>query len=114
MEEKKSCPMFVDYVRECSKHIGIVPEVNTVELCTTEKYTTCPFYKSLSKSCPVCELLDRCPIFKELSNKDFDTFVQITEDYCLSEKKMDCERFKIKKSGDKPPPDLMPDGSKLK
>jgi hypothetical protein len=114
MEEKNFCPMFSDYVRECMKHFSIVPEVNTVEFCTTEKYTDCPFYKSINKLCPVCEMLDRCPIFKHLSIKDFDKFVQVTKDYCLSEKKMACERLNIFKSGDMPPPDLMPDGSKLK
>ena len=111
MENGINCPMFVDYVRECMDYIQIVSEVNTMKFCVTVEFKNCPFYKAVKKIGCVCEMLVICPIYKKLSIKDFDKFLQITKDFCLSENNANCERLKIKKTGNTPPADLMPDGS---
>lgn len=108
------CPMFVDYARECQYKIGFLP-VETNKYCSTEKYKQCPFYIAINELGYVCKYLKQCPAFEHFKTVNFDDFVDIANTYCLSEKNNhNCKRFKIRKRGDMPPFDLMPDGSMFK
>ncbi len=116
MKEKTEqyCPMYVDYVRECMDYIRIVSKVCTMKFCIgEEKYDNCPFYRTVNKIGCVCEMVSICPIYKEFSYKNFDKFMVFTKNYCLSENNINCERLKIKKAGNAPPIDLLPDGTKF-
>jgi hypothetical protein len=105
--------MFVDYVRECMDFITLVKEINTTLYCASEQYQNCPFYKSIKKIGCVCEMVSVCPMYKNLSIRDFDRFKEICRNYCLSDNNVNCVRYKMRKSGNTPPPDLMPDGGML-
>ncbi len=107
------CPKFIDSTRECRKDIESLP-TDTLVFCTTERYLECPFYILLEKKGPACENIPICVVFKNFCLGDFEAFVKITKDYCLTEKNVECKRYIIKKSGQKPPDDLLPDGTSLK
>jgi hypothetical protein len=106
------CPMFKDYVRECYKKIGYMPQ-DSYDYCTNESYTKCPFYRKVNNIGVACPNIDKCPIFKMFSMGNFAKFVEITEKYCLSEHSKECARYKIKATGQTPPPTLLPDGASL-
>jgi hypothetical protein len=52
-------------------------------------------------------------MYKHFAIGDFEEFVAITKNYCLSENKVNCKRYQAKKSGKTPPPNLLPDGNFL-
>jgi hypothetical protein len=107
------CPFFIDFVRECVQEIDLVPMVNTTLLCSTERYPECPFYVTLKKTGPVCEMVSQCIMFKKISIEDFSFFIDMTKAYCLSHNNVSCERYKMKKSGSVPPFSLTPDGTTI-
>ncbi|MFH1062463.1 MAG: hypothetical protein V1747_06210 [Candidatus Omnitrophota bacterium] len=108
------CPMYVDYSRDCQYKIGFLP-LDTGLYCSNDKYTQCPFYIAINGLGHVCKYLKQCPTFEHFKAENFDAFIEIANKYCLSEKNNNnCKRFKIRKRGDIPPFDLMPDGSMIK
>ncbi|MBU1087991.1 MAG: hypothetical protein KKD05_10825 [Candidatus Omnitrophica bacterium] len=108
------CPLFVDYARECQYKIGFLP-IDTGSYCSTEKHQQCPFYIAINDLGYACKYLNQCPAFEHFKSVDFDEFLALVNKYCLSEKNNSyCKRFKIRKRGNIPPFDLMPDGSIFK
>ena len=104
--------MYVDCVRECRYKIGFAPK-NTFLYCVTEKFKECPFFKTLNKVGSYCEYVDKCPAYRHLGIGHFETFVEITNKYCLSENNLNCERFKLRKAGKEVSEYLLPDGTRL-
>lgn len=107
------CPMHVGHTRACQDKIGFVP-INTLQYCVTERYKECPFFKTLNNIGYHCAYLANCPAYKHFQIGDFEIFVEITTKYCLSENNINCERFKLKKTGKEVPEHLLPDGGKIK
>ena len=107
-----NCPMFVDFVRECSNKIGFIPN-DTYTHCTNDSYKDCLFYKAINNISYHCENIFKCPAFKYFGMNNFKKFEEITQKYCLSENNQNCARYKIKKSGQIPPPNLLPDGNSI-
>ncbi|MFH1653407.1 MAG: hypothetical protein ABIE74_05065 [Pseudomonadota bacterium] len=112
-QEGRQCPLYEDHVRSCVEYIRSVKEISTLGFCVSEKHEECPFYRSIKKIGSVCEMVERCPIFKALSIKDFELFRETTKEYCLSQNNIRCKRYILKKAGKDIPLNLMPDGSKL-
>lgn len=110
---KMNCPMFVDYTRECLDKIGFLPQ-NTLGYCQTDKHQECPFYKTLNNIGFHCECVKKCDAYKYFGISDFEKFVEMTKRYCLSKNNINCERFKLRKTGEAVPEDLLPDGSRKK
>jgi len=106
------CPMFVDYCRECLDKIDFSPQ-NTFDYCQTDNYKECPFFETLNNIVSHCEFIKKCVAYKYFGVSDFEKFVEITKRYCLSENNVNCERFKLKKSGEVVPESLLPDGSRI-
>ncbi len=104
----KSCPMFIDNTRECIKEIEFLPS-NTLDFCLNSKFADCPFYKIIKKE-KVCENISKCPMFRHFEVQQFDAFVRISNAFCTSKNYPKCQRYQLKKSGQKVPDDLMPDG----
>ena len=74
-----------------------------------------PIYLAINKIGYVCKYFKQCPAFDHFKADNFDIFVDIANDYCLSEKNnLNCKRFRIRKKGDFMPSNLMPDGSTFK
>jgi len=108
-----NCPMFIDYTRECLDKIGFSPQ-NTFDYCQTDKHKECPFFRTLNNIDFHCECIEKCAAYKYFSISDFEKFAEITKRYCLSENNVNCERFKLRKSGEVVPENLLPDGNWIK
>ena len=107
-----TCPLYNDFTRECLDYFdGLL--YNTYEYCESSDYNKCPFYKAIKKEGPVCDNIFNCPFCKLLSNADFNKYKNILDDYCLTEKYKECERWKKKNVGKKVPDNLFPDGTVL-
>ena len=106
------CPMYTDYTRDCVVKIGFLPQTS-LDYCETEKYEKCPFFKTINNIGLHCEYLNKCPVFKHFGIHDFEQFVKMTDKYCLSKNRVNCERFKLRKAEKEAPEDLLPDGTKL-
>lgn len=107
------CPLFVDCTRECMTEVASLP-ADTLEFCTTERYVDCPFYRRVKKIGLVCECVSGCPAYDFLKVGDFEEFVLIAKQYCLSENNRQCQRYILRQQGKPVPQDLLPDGSKRK
>ena len=81
-----SCPLYIDYTRECIREIEIIPN-NTLEYCTSSKYKKCPFYRIIKKEKNICECIKKCAAFKQ--------------------------RYVLKKKGGNVPDDMHPSGGKF-
>ncbi len=108
-----SCPLFVDFTRECIKEVEFTP-TDTTEFCATEKYVDCPFYRLLIKKGDVCKNIGKCPAFKNFQVGDFNKFVEISNRFCTSKNHVSCKRYITKESGQPVPISLHPDGSFVK
>lgn len=107
-----SCPLFIDFTRECIEEVEVLPS-NTFSFCTTKYFSNCPFYIVLKEKRPVCKHIKSCPFYKEISIGDFEEFSKITNDYCLLKDSSACARYKEKESGNTPSLKLHPNGSVL-
>lgn len=107
-----TCPLFVDFTRECIEEIESIPP-NTFSFCTTKNFSKCPFYIVLREKRSVCKNIKNCPFYKELSIGDFNEFSHIANKYCLSKNPATCARYKENEAGNTPPLRLHPDGTLL-
>jgi hypothetical protein len=107
-----ACPLFVDYTRECITEIEVLP-ADTFNYCLTEFYKECPFFRVIKGISPICEYIKNCPMYAYFKVGDFEKFVKITKEYCLSENNVNCKRYSLRKSGKIPPPNLSPEGDLL-
>jgi len=111
------CPLFVDYSRECIVKIEIYPSQIThkiLNLCTTGDYKECPFYRILYRKESVCKNIMNCPVFSKFQIDDFDKFMELSREYCVSKNHKKCKRYIISKKGKGVPPHLHPDGRYIK
>jgi len=107
-----ACPLFFDYVRECAKEIGFMPN-DTYRYCTNDTFPECPFYRTIKNVGVHCENIAKCPAFKYFGMGDVNKFVEIVNTYCLSENRVNCARYKVKSTGQTVPPNLLPDGTTM-
>jgi hypothetical protein len=108
--QKKQCPKFVDFTRECLKEIEFPVEHSIEYFCTNEKHSDCPFYKILSGNPEVCKNIAKCPAFKNFKLSNFTEFIEMSEAYCVRGNHLNCRRYVMKDRGEVVPPDLHPDG----
>lgn len=108
-----TCPLFIDFTRDCLTKIKHIPR-DTFDFCTTERYSECPFFRTINNIGEHCEFIENCVIYARFAVGDFNEFVSMTKAYCLTCENVNCKRYQIRKSGQKPSPDLLPDGSLLK
>ena len=107
-----SCPLYIDYTRECIREIEIIPN-NTLEYCTSSKYKKCPFYRIIKKEKNICECIKKCAAFKYFQLSGFDKFIELSEKYCTSTNYKKCKRYVLKKKGGNVPDDMHPSGGKF-
>ncbi|MBU1083532.1 MAG: hypothetical protein KKG84_00430 [Candidatus Omnitrophica bacterium] len=105
------CPMWIDFTRTCGETIGFSPD-DTLDFCSTDSYIDCPFYRALNDIGYHCEYLSSFLAHEHFKVCDFREFAQIAKGYCLSEKNnLSCERYKMRKKGETPPSNMLPDGT---
>lgn len=108
------CPMFVDYTRECVEELNEIIEIGDFDICQSNEYEEdCPFYKSIYKKEYYCEFVEKCPIYIHVAKKDFRWLIELTKEFCFSEKHKECQRYILRKSGKMPDINLYPDGKFL-
>ncbi len=106
-----TCPLFIDYTRECVKKYKHVIQVPTFDICQSNNYSECPIYSMISGDAKKCEYTDICD--KEISfiGVDFERLKYIGNKYCLHGNERNCAIYKLRKAGKKVPLALSPDGS---
>jgi hypothetical protein len=57
-----------------------------------------------------CKYLEHCPIWENLADNLKFVWIKI---YCQGDKQSECKRKEIVDAGDKPPSELLPDGTML-
>jgi len=107
-----TCPMYEDYTRRCITAISVTPDAS-FDFCDSDRYVECPFYRTINNIVTLCENIKKCPAYAHFQLGEFEEFLKLTKQYCLSENKVNCERYKLKKAGKEVPKDLHPDGSKI-
>jgi hypothetical protein len=103
------CPFYSDFTRECITKIEVTPDAS-FDFCESDRYTECPFYRTLQNIGVICENIKKCPMYIHFQLGDFEKFLQMTKKYCLSEEYMNCHRYQLKKQGKEVPKTLLPDG----
>ena len=112
--EANKCPLYIDYVRECSEVVGNISLefATTVRFCVSDNYKNCPFFIFINNREKCCKYFVDCPMCEYFKHNDLDRFIQMAEIWCLKAF-TDCQRYKTRKSGAMPSPDMLPDGSRL-
>lgn len=108
-----NCPLFVDFTRECIQKIGYMPNDSMFKFCSSSSYVKCPLYRALNNVGNHCEYVYSCVVFRYYGTRNIDKFLEVTQKYCLADTQMGCARYRMKKKGQSPPPDLLPDGGKI-
>jgi hypothetical protein len=103
------CPLYADFTRECITKIEVTPDAS-FDFCNSDRYIECPFYRTIQNIGEFCENIKKCPIYAHFSLGEFEKFLQMTKQYCLSENHVYCQRYKIKKEAKEVPKELLPDG----
>lgn len=119
-----SCPYFIDFTRNCIRKYPAIIQYKDYSKCESDGYKKCIIYNILSSTFR-CKYLDSClnmfpddlPEFFKLLNQDETIYAFVTEPtyrYCLSQQNyLQCVRYKIKETGQRPPPGLTPDGKNV-
>jgi hypothetical protein len=116
-----SCPLFVDFTRECIHKFPEIVAIGTYGYCSSDGYKMCPFYKIIVEKSPHCEFIKNCGI-SFLEYFSYPKMVEMYElnpqnflEHCLSDdKKINCAIYKYRKDGKDIPKGLLPDGRKIK
>ena len=117
-----SCPMYEDFTRGCvTKFIKLLP-LATFDFCESEHYDMCPFYKVITtESQQCCDFIEKCciPYIENAQHllkkiEKYRPVLNLIDEYCLTDNKTNCARYKFLKAGKKVPMFLLSDGSKLK
>jgi len=108
-----SCPLYNDFTRECAEKFEEVINISNFDICNSDSYKHCPFYKILNEPEKLCEYGDNCLHSKTIWTSSIERIMWIAETYCFSENKVNCERYKVMKSGKTSPEGLLVDGSRV-
>lgn len=117
-----SCPLYVDFTRECISKFPDFLVFPTFDLCKSDDYKECLAYLIISSpfTCPyliTCgkEYKKNIPkiITKLLGEKETrDIYYKYTSQYCISqENHVTCAKYKLLSEGKTPPINLFPDGT---
>ncbi len=105
------CPMFRDFTRECIAPFKDVAEISTYITCQSDKYKTCPFYRSLTEQDKICKFMPKCRQIKLAFKMPFDVHTELANRYCFEDNRINCARYKLFEAGKEPPDNLIADGT---
>ena len=110
------CPLFEDvnrgyFTRRCITRFEDVIQISNFDICVSDGYRDCPFYRIINKIEPICEFAEKCPMYFHIAESDFKELLTMTKEYCFSENYENCERYKLRKAGKDVPKELYPNGS---
>ncbi len=108
-----SCPMYKDFTRECIEKFEEIITISNLDVCDSDRYKECPFYRLLNEPEKLCEYADKCLHGKTIWKSPFERIMWVSKTYCFSENKVNCERYKVMKAGKAIPEGLGADGSRI-
>ncbi len=113
-----TCPLYKDYTRECIEKFKGLIHLSNFEICESkEKYKKCPFYLFICKPEKGCKYKAKCikkSMEKQSENSlNYNFILKIVKEYCYSDKRKKCARYKLKEKGKEIPFNLLPDGKKI-
>ena len=108
-----SCPMYKDFTRECIEKFEEIITISNIDVCESDRYKECPFYRFLNEPEKCCEYVDKCLHGKTIWTSSFERIMWVSKTYCFSENKVNCERYKVMKIGKATPEGLRVDGSRI-
>lgn len=88
-----SCPFYADYARNCIETFKDVVYIQDFDICTSDSFTDCRFYKILLSKKQPCEFYDHCSkrlATLEDSNLKRDEIFDYIERFCFSEEIENC------------------------
>ena len=112
-DENMSCPMYKDFTRECIEKFEEIINISNLNVCESDRYKECPFYRIFNEPEKLCEYADKCLHGKTIWTSSFERIMWISKTYCFSENKVNCERNKVMKTGKATPEGLRVDGSRI-
>jgi len=117
--------MYEDYSRGCvDKFPGIMAEMDFKICQSSEGYNKCVIYNFITKSDACCKYIGKCispdnikadeliRVDLEFAEKLVKMLFKIAEEYCTSDNKVNCARYKIFKEGKEAATDLLPNGTR--
>jgi hypothetical protein len=115
MEHNNDCPFFIDCVRECASQIGNISREfdTTIKFCISTNHSNCPFFKYLSNQEKYCEYFKGCSLCGYYKANNLEEFIVLAEAWCFKDFAT-CARYKMRKSGGMPAPNMLPDSSIIK
>ena len=108
-----SCPLYKDFTRECAEKFEGIVQISSFDVCESDRYKECPFYRLINEPEKLCEYADRCVQGEFIWKESFERIMWVSNTYCLSENKVNCERYKLMKTGEVVPENLRVDGSRI-
>ena len=106
-----TCPLYIDYTRECIRKYKRVIQVPSFDICQNNLYAECPIYNIISGYVKMCEYTDICDKEVPFIGVDFERLKYISNKFCLHRNEGNCAIYKLRKAGVEVPRDLSPDGS---
>ena len=55
-----NCPMYKDFTRECAEKFEEVIHISNFDICDSDRYKECPFFRILNEPEKLCEYADKC------------------------------------------------------
>jgi len=114
-----SCPMYIDFTRECIKKFKSILNIGNYDICgSNDGYKDCIFYKTIKYPDDACKYRDKCiglHIKADVSKMkiDIDILNSMGKQYCFNENRTNCAIYKKFKSGEEPSALLTPDGTMI-
>jgi len=105
--------MYKDFTRECAEKFEEVINISNFDVCDSDRYKECPFYRILNEPEKLCKYVDKCVHGKIIWKSSFERIIWVSNTYCLSENKVNCERYKLMETGKTVPENLRADESRI-
>jgi hypothetical protein len=105
--------LYNDLTRECAEKFEDVINISNFDVCDSDRFKECPFYRILNEPEKLCKYVYKCVQDEFIWKEPFERIIWVSNNYCLSENKINCERYKLMKAGKTVPKKLLADGSKI-
>jgi len=109
-----SCPMYIDLTRECVDKFEEIVNICNFDVCDSDRYKECPFYRNIHEPEKRCEYDHICMNDMTVRKIPFEELMEKAATYCFTENRVNCERYKLMKEEKTVPEGLLADGSKIK
>ena len=107
------CPMYNDLTRECAERFEEIVNISNFDFCDSDRYRECPLYRHIHEPEKRCEYDEICMNDLSVREIPFEELIEKAKNYCFTENRINCERYKLIMAGKTVPYGLLADGSKI-